>query len=111
MKTLLVNAPTLLSEEHKACLQCKEYCQKELGLKMSYPLLVKVDGRQVNGRDRYWKEQFGEFYVCSEWKSHSHNAQRLLDFVEGLCASNAGEQGVEALLCHKQVFSRYPKSS
>ena len=107
MKTLLVNAPTLLSEEHKAGLQCKEYCQKELGLKISYPLLVKVDGRQVNGRDRYYKEQFGAFYVCSEWKSHSHNAQRLLDFVESLCASNAGEQGVEALRCHKQAFSRY----
>ena len=107
MQTLLVDAPELLSDDAKRGLQAKEYCQ-ELGLKMSLPLLRKVDcGPKVNGRNRYWTSSFGEFYVCSQWSYHSHNARKLLDFVEELTVRNEGRRGTEILQRHAEAFRGY----
>ena len=108
MKTLLVDVPELLSPEERHGLRDKEYRQKTLDLKISIPLLREVeDGHKIKGRNRYWKDPFGDFYVCSQWRSYNHDARVLLDFVEKVAACNEGKQGAEELERHTQAFRHY----
>lgn len=109
MRTLLVDAPALLSDAEKSDLQDNEYCKSRLGLHISWPLIRRVDlGRKDSaGRDRYWKSPYRGFYVCNDWwkQHHRANAQALLTFVADLIRRNPARE--DALRPHAQAFRDY----
>ena len=65
--------------------------------------------KDVKGYDRYWKDSYGGFYVCSEWgRQHHHsNARSLLAFVEDVAERNKGRPDAKALRRHEQAFRDY----
>ena len=88
MNTLLVRYPTLLDEREKRNLMDRDYCKRFVGLQISnLPLLRRVEnGTIVSGRTRYYRNPYGEFFVCSQWGKdhHTDNARSLLKFVTKL---------------------------
>ena len=114
MWTLLVDAPGLLDAEDKRNLQNEAYC-RQLGLKTSnLPLLRQTAwGTEVNGHSRYWRDSYGDFYVCSQWwKQHHHsNARSLLAFIEDVTERNKWQPDVQALRRHEQAFRDYLASA
>ena len=111
MQTLLVDAPELLNIEHRHDLQEKEYCSKELGLKIgNLPLLRRTgSGTEVNGYNRYWRDPYGGFYVCSQWWKlhHRSNARSLLTFIKDVIERNKEHPDAQALRRHEQAFLDY----
>ena len=111
MKTLLEDYPRLLDDKDHRNMRDNEYCKKELHLRIgNYPLLrLTNDGRKdKNGHNRFWKEIYGnQFYVCSQWASHRHNARSLERFVARLIQERTGHQGVDALKEHLAAFQSY----
>lgn len=108
MRTILVDCPTLLSSTEKGELQDEAHCRKSLGLQISSGLIREKElGREINGHSRYWKELFGDFYVCSQWwrEHHRANAQVLLSFVEELAQTRRDHADV--LRPHAQKFRDY----
>lgn len=96
METLLMK---ILDEQEKDKLMDKNYCKKDLDLKIGNHALLrkKKDGRKVGDYDRYWKDLYAdEFYVCSEWgkENHSHNAKSLLKFVCKLVQRQSAHQDI-----------------
>lgn len=110
MWTLLVEFPELLDGEDKRGLQDEAYCWR-LGLEISnLPLLRHIgSGTEVNGYNRYWRDPFGDFYVCSQWwKQHHHsNARALLAFIEDVAERSERHPERYALRRHKQAFRNY----
>ena len=109
MRTLLVDVPELLCAEDKRGLQDQAYCG-QLGLKIGLPLLRRTElGTEVNGHNRYWRDSYGDFYVCSQWwKQHHHsNARSLLAFVEGVAERNKGRPDAKVLRRHERAFRDY----
>ena len=111
MNALLVRYPALLDETDKRNLMDSDYCNHVLGLQIAnHPLLRKIaDGRRVSGHDRYYKDQYGGFYVCSQWWKNYHvdNAKRLLIFVTRLADRKAGEPNAPQLEKYKKIFQDY----
>ena len=112
MRTLLIDYPTLLSDSEKRELTDRGYSKDVLGLKLSnFPLIRKrKTGRKGNdGRDRYYADPYGDFYLCSQWGKDHHrtNAERLLSFVKRLAHSKNGQLGAHVLKKHAQVFRDY----
>ena len=110
MRTLLVDVPELLCAEDKRGLQDQVYCG-QLGLSIgNLPLLRPTEfGTEVNGHNRYWRDPYGDFYVCSQWwKQHHHsNARSLLAFVEDVAERNRGRPDAKVLDRHEQAFRDY----
>ena len=111
MKTLLVCCPSLLDEQDKRNLLNHEYCKNVLGLQLSnLPLLRRVqDGVIISGRSRYYADEYGEFYVCSQWWKYHHtaNARSLLEFVTKLAERKAGNPNRARLEKHMNTFRDY----
>ena len=111
MQTLLVDSPDLLSDTEKRNLQDYDYCKRRLGLQIgNFALIRRIElGTQVNGYARYWVDEYGEFYVCSQWWKGHHcaNAESLLAFVEELAREKEGQPGAAALGGHAQAFRDY----
>ena len=105
MKTLLEDYPALLDNEDLLCMMDKEYCKKNLGLRIgNYPLLC------ASKDSRYWTKKYGDrFYVCSQWvkRNHRANAESLLRFVETLIGRRAGHPGVATLEKHRAALQNY----
>lgn len=110
MWTLLVECPDLLTAEHKRGLQDEAYCW-QLGLTISnLPLLRRTgSGTEVNGYNRYWRDPYGDFYVCSQWwrLHHRSNARSLLTFIKDVAERNTGHPEADALRRHEQAFRDY----
>ena len=110
MWTLLVECPNLLTAEDKRGLQDEAYCW-QLGLTISnLPLLRRTgSGTEVNGYNRYWRDPYGDFYVCSQWwKLHHHqNARSLLTFIKDVAERNTGHPEADGLRRHEQAFRDY----
>ena len=92
MRTLLQECPTILGDRDLQNLMNIDYCKNELSLKIGNHALLRErqQGREVNGRSRYWKDLYaGRFYVCSQWWKvhHTHNANSLLRFLDELARS------------------------
>lgn len=108
MRTLLVDQPSLLSDAEKIGLMDNAYC-KELGLQISnFGLIRKIErGRHIKEHSRYWKDAYGDFYVCSEWnrRHHCNNAESLLAFVKGISRRNTEHE--DTLRPHAQAFHEY----
>ena len=81
MQMLLVDHPSLLSDDEKSDLTDNAHCKK-MGLRIGFGLIRKKEC----GKDRkYWVTDFGGFYVCSQWsRDHRVNAKSLLAFVEDI---------------------------
>ena len=109
MRTLLDGYPTLLSEKEKHELQDNEYCKRELGLKIGNHGLIRriEEGAEIKGRRRYWKDPYGDFYVCSQWwlDDHHANAEALLAFVAKL--ARRSPQYAAELDAHVAAFLEY----
>ena len=114
MATLLVRCPTLLDERDKRNLMDPEHCKRFVGLELSnLPLLRRVDdGIMISGRPRYYKDAFGEFYVCSQWWKHHHvdNARNLLRFVTKLAERKAADLHAAGLERHRKALRDYLQS-
>ena len=111
MRTLLVEYPTLLSDSEKCELTDKEHCKDVLGLQLGFAIIRKVArGRKGNdGRDRYYADPYGDFYLCSQWWKDYHrtNARSLLSFVEKLAHNKNRHPDAHSLEKHAQVFRDY----
>ena len=111
MRTLLVDCPALLSATEKRDLQDSAYCKGQLRLRLNnLPLLRTVPlGRKISGRDRYFADSYGDFYVCSMWwkEHHEANARALLDFVADIARRNAESPGMTALKEHQTALQEY----
>ena len=112
MRTLLIDYPTLLSDSEKRKLMDKEHCKNVLGLKLgNFPLIRQAKiGREGNdGRDRYYANPYGDFWLCRQWQKNYHhtNAEKLLSFVEKLAHDKNGQPGAHMLKKHAQVFRDY----
>ena len=110
MSTLLVDSPGLLSDAEKSDLQNNLYCKSRLGLRIgNFTLIRRIElgTKSSDGRDRYYAEQYGEYYVCSQWgkRYHRANAQALLTFVDDLIRRNPVRE--DALRPHAQAFRDY----
>ena len=100
MTTILEEHPTLLEESDINNMQDRDYCQKQLDIRVGgFPLLRRVGtgrkGSLTDGHNRYYKRVYaGRFYVCSQWwkKDHLHNARSLLRLVVDLIAR--GDRGI-----------------
>ena len=113
MRTLLVDHPTLLDDSDRRNLMDADYC-KGLGLRIGFnlPLLRKREsGTQVHGHDRYWKEPFGGFHVCSQWwrDDHVENAKRLSNVIQDVARKKPGHVGLPALRRHMQALRDYAR--
>lgn len=108
MWTLLVD-PSLLSDVEKRRLMDKEYCSKDLGLEIgNHELIRKIEtGIKVGRHPRYWKDCYGDFYVCKEWPKNAHcgNAESLLVFVKDLICRKGEHK--ETLRPHCKAFCNY----
>lgn len=111
MKTLLEDYPELLNESAALALTDSEFCRNELGLQIGGFALLRrrQDGRIIKGHGRYWNEAFGDYYVVSQWwkQYHSHNAERLLRWVEQMLGVTARQPGRVALQRHRTALARY----
>ena len=113
MKTLLEDYPTLLDGKDIRNLLDRDYCKKDLGLKLgNLPLLRRTEnGKQILGHNRYWKDprRDGRFYVCSQWwkKHHLSNAESLLRFVDKLVIRDPAHSGIPALERHRNALNDY----
>ena len=111
MNTLLVRYPTLLDEREKRNLMDPSYCKRFVGLQISnLPLLRRVEsGIIVSGRSRYYRNPYGEFFVCSQWwkDHHTDNARSLLKFVTKLARRKAVDPNVAQLEQHMNTFQDY----
>lgn len=115
MATLLEERPTLLDDATIRNLMKLDYCQNTLGIKLSYPILRRVqDGIQIDGYSRYYTKAYAsEFYVCSQWqrKGHRANAESLHKFALAIAQSNPDDHpGMPALKNHIKALSDYAKS-
>ena len=113
MKTLLEDYPELLDEQTILNLTDADYCRHNLGLQIGGFALLRrrQDGRSINGYSRYWKEGYGvNYFVVSQWwkKYHTHNAERLLQWVEQIIRVTARQPGRVALQRHGTALARYP---
>ncbi len=115
METLLSRCPDLLDQKDKRDLSNAEFCKRHLGLKISNrELLRRVAERDtVSGYRRYWKDPFGDYYVCSQWgkQNHKHNAEKLLEFLKHLIKRKATHRNVQELEEHRQDFETYLRSN
>ena len=111
MNTLLVRYPTLLDERDKCNLMDPQYCKRFVGLQISnLPLLRRVDnGITISGRARYYRNAFGEFYLCSQWwkAHHVDNARSLLSFVTKLAERKAADPNAARLERHRNALRDY----
>ena len=111
MRTLLVRCPTLLDDADRRHFVDPAYCKNELGLRIgNRPLLRRADdGRIITGHARYYADNYGGFYVCSQWgkSDHSRNAGNLLKFVTELAARKAEHPEVARLEPHWSALRRY----
>lgn len=112
MRTLLVDYPALLSDPEKRDLMDNEHCKNRLGLRLGNFALIRkeVTGKKGDdGRNRYYKDLYGGFYVCFQWGKNHHraNAKSLLEFVERLAHNKDGQLGADALERHAQAFRDY----
>ena len=110
MRTLLVARPALLSDAEKSNLQDNVYCKRGLRLRIgNFSLIRRIElGTTGNdGRNRYYTDRYGEFYVCSQWGKSYHcaNAKSLLAWVEDLIARKP--EHADALRPHAQAFRDY----
>ncbi len=104
MRFLLEDRPDLLPDKELRKLLSKEGCQRELGLKISLPILVESkEHLEEHLRRRYWKEPFGRFYGCSQWsqQDHLHNAKSFLEWLKILPDLD------DALNSKKRKFQEY----
>ena len=110
METLLIRCPDLLEESDKRALENREFCKRDLGLKLgNRPLLRPVaEGRMISGRSRYYEKRYGNHYVSSEWsRPHGHNARSLLKFVEELIEKKATHPDARKLHKHREAIETY----
>ncbi|MCY3895910.1 MAG: hypothetical protein OXG17_05520 [Chloroflexi bacterium] len=112
MKTMLEDYPELLDEEAIANLTDSGYCRRNLGLQIGNLALLRrrKDGRSVRGYSRYWSEIYGgQYFVVSQWgkQYHTHNAQRLLRWIDRVIGVTAGSPGRLALQRHRTTLERY----
>lgn len=109
MRTLLVDHPSLLSVDEKTRLTDKEYCKKDVGLKIGNHALIRgiEKGKEIGEHPRYWTDPYGDFYVCKEWQKsfHCDNARSLLVFVKELIPRKS-EHG-NTLRQHAKAFCDY----
>jgi hypothetical protein len=106
MKTLLEECPDLLDESELQHLTDHRYCSRQLELKISNLGLLREQqhGREINGRNRYWRNLYaGRFYVCSQWwkDHHVHNANSLLMFLDSLSRAKPNHPDISTLDVHK----------
>ncbi len=115
MTTLLERCPGLLDESDKRDLRNREFCKEDLGLKISSFALLRpvAEGPMMKGHARYYKDEYGDYYVCSQWwkQDHEHNARSLLKFVEELIERKATHPNVRELDKHRQAFDTYLRST
>ena len=111
MKTLLEDYPELLDGSAALDLSDSEFCRNELGLQIGGFALLRPRkyGRKIKGHGRYWNAEFGDYYVVSQWgkQYHSHNAERLLQWVERIIRVTARQPGRVALQRHRTALARY----
>ena len=111
MNTLLVRFPSLLDEREKRNLMDRDYCKRFVGLQISnLPLLRRVEnGTVVSGRPRYYRNPYGEFFVCSQWwkDRHTDNARSLLRYVTKIAQQNAADPNVARLERHMKALRDY----
>ena len=112
MKTLLEDYPELLDEETILNLTDPDYCRHNLGLQIGGFALLRrrQDGRSINGYSRYWKDGYGvKYFVVSQWwkQYHTHNAQRLLQWVGQIACAAARSPGRAALQRHRTALAQY----
>ena len=111
MRTLLVRCPTLLDDADRRNLIDRSYCKDELGLRIGNLALLRraVEGRIIAEHARYYEEDYGGFYVCSQWwrVDHSRNASNLFKFVTELAARKAEHPDVARLDPHLNALRRY----
>ena len=108
MRTLLVERPSLLSGDEKKHLTDVQYCKTKMKLQISNELIRKKElGREIEGHARYWKDAYGDFYVCKEWgkRYHRDNAKSLKDFIEDLILRNPLHEDI--LRPHFDAFRDY----
>ena len=109
MRTLLTGLPSLLSDAEKNDLANEAYCKTEMKLQISNLALIRKKelGKEINGRSRYWKDTYGDFYVCSQWwkRYHCVNARSLLAFVEDVIRRNPERK--DTMRPHAQAFRSY----
>ena len=112
METLLEKSPELLDENDLMNLTDRDYCQRELGLKLAgFPLLRRIEEGWDPVESRYWKKEYaGRYFVTCQWwrDDHYHNAASLLRFVEQLIDRRAGHPGLGELERHQSAFQKYP---
>ena len=114
MRTLLEEAPELLSDEDKDGLQDKNYCKK-IGLKISnLPLLRKAAlGTSVSGHPRYWQHAYGGFRVCKEWgpKDTLSNARAMLALIKDVAVRNEAQAEAKELRRHESALRAYIRAA
>ena len=97
MRIVLEIYPSLLDKEAISYL---ENTKNPMRTKLAYPLIRSTSkGRDFSGHSRYKRNIYaGRWYVCSQWNKayHSHNAERLAEWVTSLMADTddfeAGER-------------------
>lgn len=109
MRTLLDECPSLLDDADLRGLMDAEYCKNVLRLKIGNFALLRAheNGRNINGRGRYWRDVYGgRFYVCSQWwkAHHIHNANSLLKFLDGLALSKADHPDIGQIDKHRVLL-------
>ena len=112
MKTLLEESPILLDDADLRNLMDYQYCAKQLRLKIGNHALIREQqqGREVNGRSRYWKDLYaGRFYVCSQWWKdyHLHNANSLLQYLDKLSREKPKQPDILKLDRHKALLDEF----
>ena len=98
MRIVLEIYPSLLDKETISYL---ENTKNPMGTKLAYPLIRSISkGRDFSGHSRYKRNTFaGRWYVCSQWNKayHSHNAERLAEWVTSLIADADNLEAGECL--------------
>ena len=112
MRTLLEECPTLLDAVERSNLMDKEYCKRQLSLKIGNHGLLRAqeEGPRINGYRRYWPAVYdGNFYVCNNWGKgdHTHNAESLLRFLAELARSKPNHPDLPKLDRHIARFRKF----
>jgi len=108
MRTLLVARPALLSNAEKRDLQDNVYCKSRLRLRIgNFALIRRIEEGGKGNDERYYVDQYGGFYVCSQWGKSYHcaNAKSLLAWIEDLIERKP--KHADALRPHAQAFRDY----